>query len=55
MALHYHVYSSIDLKNLGCKIAPADANLFPAGFNNLSEVLRITAAKLIKLLRNKTI
>ncbi|MGL9758618.1 MAG: glutamate--cysteine ligase, partial [Wolbachia sp.] len=41
-------YSSIDLRNSGCKIAPVDANLFPAGFNNLSEVSRVTAAKLIK-------
>lgn len=41
-------YSSIDLRNSGCKIAPVDANLFPAGFNNLSETSRVTAAKLIK-------
>ncbi|AZU37383.1 glutamate--cysteine ligase [Wolbachia endosymbiont of Bemisia tabaci] len=41
-------YSSIDLRNSGCKIAPVDANLFPAGFNNLSETSRATAAKLIK-------
>ncbi|RDD35723.1 putative protein involved in benzoate metabolism [Wolbachia endosymbiont of Cylisticus convexus] len=41
-------YSSIDLRNSGCKIAPVDANLFPAGFNNLSEISRVTAAKLIK-------
>ncbi|WP_395462894.1 glutamate--cysteine ligase [Wolbachia endosymbiont of Cantharis cryptica] len=41
-------YSSIDLRNSGYKIAPIDANLFPGGFNNLSEVSRTTAAKLIK-------
>ncbi|MBI2453150.1 glutamate--cysteine ligase [Candidatus Peregrinibacteria bacterium] len=28
-------YSSIDLRNAGFKIAAIDANLFPAGFNNL--------------------
>lgn len=41
-------YSSIDLRNSGYKIAPVDANLFPAGFNNLSEESKITAAKLVK-------
>lgn len=41
-------YSSIDLRNSGYKIAPVDANLFPAGFNNLSEVSKVIAAKLIK-------
>ncbi|MCV3769683.1 MAG: glutamate--cysteine ligase, partial [Wolbachia pipientis] len=41
-------YSSLDLRNSGYKIAPIDANLFPAGFNNLSEMSKATAAKLIK-------
>lgn len=41
-------YSSIDLRNSGYKIAPVDANLFPAGFNNLSEVSKAIAANLIK-------
>ena len=26
---------SVDLRNAGFKLAPVDANLFPAGFNNL--------------------
>lgn len=30
-------YSSVDLRNAGFKLAPVDTNLFPAGFNNLSE------------------
>ncbi len=30
-------YASIDLRNAGFKIAPVDTNLFPAGFENLSE------------------
>ncbi|MGL9717837.1 MAG: glutamate--cysteine ligase [Wolbachia sp.] len=42
------LYSSIDLRNSGYKIAPIDANLFPAGFNNLSGASKATAAKLIK-------
>ena len=30
------LYSSIDLRNAGWKMAPVDTNLFPAGFNNLA-------------------
>ena len=30
-------YSSVDLRNAGFKVAPVDTNLFPAGFNNLSD------------------
>lgn len=29
------IYSSVDVRNSGFKIAPIDTNLFPAGFNNL--------------------
>ncbi|WPX96529.1 glutamate--cysteine ligase [Candidatus Bandiella euplotis] len=29
------VYSSVDIRNAGFKIAPVDTNLFPSGFNNL--------------------
>ena len=30
-------YSSVDIRNAGFKLAPVDTNLFPAGWNNLSE------------------
>ncbi|MBV8603254.1 MAG: glutamate--cysteine ligase [Pelomonas sp.] len=30
------LYSSVDLRNAGFKLAPVDTNLFPAGFNNLT-------------------
>ncbi|MFG6446670.1 glutamate--cysteine ligase [Roseateles sp. BYS180W] len=30
-------YASVDLRNAGYKLAPVDTNLFPAGFNHLSE------------------
>jgi len=30
------VYTSVDLRNAGFKLAPVDTNLFPAGFNNLN-------------------
>lgn len=32
-------YCSVDLRNASFKLAPVDANLFPAGFNNLSPEL----------------
>ena len=30
-------YGSVDLRNAGFKLAPVDMNLFPGGWNNLSE------------------
>lgn len=30
-------YGSVDLRNSGYKLAPVDTNLFPGGFNNLTE------------------
>ena len=30
------IYSSVDLRNSGFKVAPVDTNLYPGGFNNLS-------------------
>jgi len=30
------VYSSVDIRNAGFKLAPVDTNLFPGGFNNLT-------------------
>ncbi|MCV2368031.1 glutamate--cysteine ligase [Roseateles oligotrophus] len=30
-------YSSVDLRNAGFKLAPVDTNLFPTGFNNLTQ------------------
>jgi glutamate--cysteine ligase len=41
-------YASVDLRNAGFKLAPVDTNLFPAGFNNLSQAflpLSIQAAQ----------
>jgi glutamate--cysteine ligase len=32
-------YGSVDLRNAGFKLAPVDMNLFPGGFNNLSEAM----------------
>lgn len=32
-----NIYCSVDLRNAGHKLSPVDTNLFPAGFNNLSQ------------------
>ena len=32
-------YGSVDVRNAGYKIAPVDTNLFPGGFNNLSDAM----------------
>ena len=34
---HTPIYSSVDIRDAGFKIAVVDTNLFPAGFNNLCE------------------
>ncbi len=34
--LEYPIYSSYDIRDSGFKIAPVDANIYPAGFNNIS-------------------
>ena len=39
-SLSFPFYSSFDLRDSGSKIVPVDANIFPAGFNNLCEVDR---------------
>lgn len=36
--LEYPIYSSYDVRSSGYKIAPVDANIYPAGFNNIHEV-----------------
>jgi glutamate--cysteine ligase len=42
------LYTSVDLRVSKYKIAPVDTNVFPAGFNNLSEYCRIRTANLFK-------
>lgn len=37
-------YSSVDVRHAGYKLAPVDTNLFPAGFNKLSDAARQRAA-----------
>jgi glutamate--cysteine ligase len=38
-------YGSVDLRNAGFKLAPVDMNLFPGGFNNLSEQMQPCAVQ----------
>lgn len=42
------IYSSVDLRNNGYKIAPVDVNLFPAGFHQMSEQALHRAAENLK-------
>ena len=42
------LYSSVDLRISDYKIAPVDTNIFPAGFNNLSQESRDRASELFK-------
>lgn len=44
----FPIYSSFDVRDSGFKIAPVDANLFPAGFNNICNVDRENAPEIVK-------
>lgn len=47
-SLSFPFYSSFDLRDSSTKISPVDANLFPAGFNNICEVDREGSVQLCK-------
>ncbi len=38
-------YTSVDLRHSGLRLAPVDTNLYPAGFNNLSQAGRMRATR----------
>jgi len=42
------LYSSVDIRVSKNKIVPVDTNIFPAGFNNISENFRINTGKLFR-------
>ena len=46
--LAFPFYSSFDLRDAGWKVGPVDANIFPAGFNNICEVDRESSIELAK-------
>ena len=43
-----YFYSSVDIRNFGIKIAPVDTNIFPAGWNNLSDLAKKRAADSVR-------
>jgi glutamate--cysteine ligase len=47
--LAFPFYSSFDLRDAGWKVGPVDANIFPAGFNNICEVDRESSIELAKV------
>jgi glutamate--cysteine ligase len=47
-AIHTPLYTSVDIRDAGFKIAIVDTNLFPAGFNNLCEHGMADAVQLFK-------
>lgn len=47
-AYKYPIYTSFDMRDSGEKVAPVDANIFPAGFNNICEVDRGNSPKLFQ-------
>ena len=51
--LVFPFYSSFDLRDSAMKVSPVDANLFPAGFNNICEVDRENAISICKMYLRK--
>ena len=48
VGLAFPFYSSFDLRDSGKKIAPVDANIFPAGFNNICPTDKESAPEVVK-------
>lgn len=46
--LHYPIYSSYDIRDAGYKITNVDANIYPAGFNNICPTDKDTSAELFR-------
>lgn len=46
--LNYPIYSSYDIRDAGYKISNVDANIYPAGFNNICPTDKETASGLFK-------
>lgn len=47
--LAFPIYSSFDVRDSGCKVVPVDANLFPAGFNNICQVDKDHAPEIMRI------
>src|SRR5882757_4711221 len=48
-SLAFPFYSSFDLRDAGFKIVPVDANIYPAGFNNICLIDRESAVDVAKV------
>ena len=46
--LDFPIYASVDIRDAGLKLASVDANIFPAGFNNICDVDQESAGGLFK-------
>jgi glutamate--cysteine ligase len=46
--LQYPIYSSYDIRDSGYKIVNVDANIYPAGFNNICPTDKETSVDLFK-------
>lgn len=46
--LHFPFYTSFDIRDAGYKLGPVDANIFPAGFNNICQIDRESAVEVAK-------
>lgn len=46
--LSFPIYSSFDIRDSGWKVVPVDANIFPAGFNNICQVDKENAPDILK-------
>ena len=51
--LAFPVYASFDIRDSGEKIAPVDANLFPAGFNNICPMDQDSAGEIVRQYVNR--
>jgi len=45
--LQFPIYSSFDVRDSGFKVANIDANIFPAGFNNICQTDKDSATELV--------
>lgn len=45
--LNFPLYSSFDLRDSGYKVVPVDANIFPAGFNNICQTDKEHSVELV--------
>ena len=44
----FPIYTSVDIRDAGFKVTPVDANLYPAGFNNICDMDKEHAPDLLK-------